>query len=99
MGRIRYPAAFVYCSSAPRGDIVITDPVVVFEMLSPGTSRIEKLREYQATTSVQRYVILEQDGIAATVFERHGQFWHTRALIAGDTPLETDEPDEDAATR
>ena len=51
-------------------------PVVVFEVLSPSTSRtdrIEKLREYQATPSIQRYVILEQDSIAAMVFSRHGR--------------------------
>ena len=87
MGRIRYPDAFVYCTPAPPGETVIRDPVVVFEVLSPGTSRtdrIEKLREYQATVSVQRYVILEQDSIAAMVFERHGQDWNARALTAGD---------------
>jgi len=90
MGRIRYPDAFVYCTPAPPGETVIRDPVVVFEVLSPGTSRtdrIEKLREYQATVSVQRYVILEQDSIAAMVFERHGQDWTARALTAGDVLL------------
>lgn len=56
-------------------------------MLSPGTSRtdrIEKLREYQATDSIQRYVIVEQDSVAATVFTRHGVDWDARALTAGD---------------
>ena len=87
MGRIRYPDAVVYCTPAPPGETVIKDPVVVFEVLSPGTSRtdrIEKLREYQATDSVRRYIILEQDSIAATVFERHGPDWDARALTAGD---------------
>ena len=40
---------------------MVKDPVVVFEILSPGTSykdRIEKNREYRATPSIQRYVIL-----------------------------------------
>jgi Uma2 family endonuclease len=67
---------------------VIKDPVVVFEILSPGTSRtdrIEKLREYQATDSIQRYVILEQASIAAAVFVRHGTDWAARALTADDT--------------
>ncbi len=48
---------------------------MVFEVISPGTSRtdrIDKLREYQATASIQRYVILEQDSIGATVFSRLG---------------------------
>jgi Uma2 family endonuclease len=56
-------------------------------MLSPGTSRtdrIEKLREYQATPSIQRYVILEQDSIAAMVFARHGEEWTVSALTEAD---------------
>ena len=60
----------------------------MFEILSPGTSRtdrIDKLREYQATPSIQRYVILEQDSIAATVFTRQSAVWDARALTAGET--------------
>ena len=87
MGRIRYPDAFVYCTPAPADETVIRNAVVVFEVLSPGTSRtdrIEKLREYQATESIQRYVILEQDSVAATVFVWRGPEWNARALTAGD---------------
>jgi Uma2 family endonuclease len=87
MGRIRYPDAFVHCSRPPRGTTVIQDPVVVFEVLSRSTSRtdrIEKLREYQATPSIQRYVILEQDSIAAMVFARDGQNWNASPLTEGD---------------
>ncbi len=77
----------MYCTPVPPGDTVIKQPVVVFEVLGPGTSRtdrIEKLREYQATDSIQRYIILEQDSIAATVFARRGLDWDARALTAGD---------------
>ncbi|MBV9756551.1 MAG: Uma2 family endonuclease [Alphaproteobacteria bacterium] len=86
-GRIRYPDAFVYCSDVPRGETVIREPVVVFEVLSPGTShtdRIDKLREYQATPSIRRYVILEQDRIAATVFARLDADFVARALTGDD---------------
>jgi Uma2 family endonuclease len=86
MDRIRYPDAFVYCTPAPPTETVIKDPVVVFEVLSAGTSRtdrIEKLREYQATGSIRRYVILEPDSIAATVFTRHGADWIAHALTEG----------------
>jgi Uma2 family endonuclease len=37
-GRIRYPDAFVVCSSAPNNARVVTDPVVIFEILSPSTA-------------------------------------------------------------
>jgi Uma2 family endonuclease len=87
-GRIRYPDAFVYCTRVSPKTTVIQDPVVVFEVLSPSTShtdRIEKLREYRATPSIQRYIILEQDSIDATVYTRSGDVWILQALVAGDT--------------
>jgi Uma2 family endonuclease len=86
-GRIRYPDAFVTCKPVPPSEQVIREPVVVFEVLSPSTSRVDriaKLREYQATESIQRYVILEQDSIAATVFAREGGLWTALVLTDGD---------------
>jgi Uma2 family endonuclease len=83
-GRIRYPDGFVVCAPLANAATVVRDPVVIFEILSPGTSgtdRIVKTREYQATPSVQRYVILEQDRIAATVFNRAGGDWFTHILL------------------
>ena len=90
MGRIRYPDAFVYCTPVPPGETVIREPVVVFEVLGPSlatsrTDRVEKLCEYQATPSIRRYVILEQDSIAATVYTRQDDIWDGRALTAGET--------------
>jgi Uma2 family endonuclease len=84
-GRVRYPDAFVVCSPIPVGATVVDDPVVVFEVLSPGTSytdRIEKNREYRATPSIQRYVILEQARPAATVYARSGSDWVADVLVA-----------------
>ena len=77
-GSIRYPDAFVVCTPIQRGTTVVTDPVVVFEVLSPSTATIDhivKNQEYRDTPSVQRYVILEQDQQAATVFARVGDDW------------------------
>jgi Uma2 family endonuclease len=77
-GRIRYPDGFVLCSK-PEGSLTVhRDPVVIFEILSEGTASrdiITKNREYAATPSVRRYVILAQDEIAATIFERIGDDW------------------------
>ena len=82
-GRIRYPDGFVMCSK-PTGDMTVhRDPVVIFEILSDATASrdiIAKNREYAATPSVLRYVILPQDEIAATVFERIGEGWVSRFL-------------------
>jgi len=85
--RVRYPDAFVACTPGSAKRTVVTDPVVVFEVLSESTSRtdrIEKLREYGATPSIQRYVILEQDAIAAMVFVRKGTDFVAESLLADD---------------
>jgi Uma2 family endonuclease len=56
----------------------------VFSPATSQTDRIEKLRECQAAASIQRYVILEQDSIAATIFSRMGANWIARILTDGD---------------
>ena len=64
---------------------MVSDPVVIFEVLSPATAavdRIVKAREYQATPSVQRYMMLEQDRIGATVYAPAGEAWIHEILIA-----------------
>jgi Uma2 family endonuclease len=85
---IRYPDAFVSCGPIPRGSLIVSEPVVVFEVVNAGTSRtdrIVKLREYQATDSIRRYVIIEQDSIAATVFAREGAIWSAMAITGADS--------------
>ena len=78
VGRIRYPDGFVLCSKPGDSITVHRDPVVIFEILSEGTASrdiITKNREYAATPSVRRYVILPQDEVAATIFERVDGDW------------------------
>lgn len=89
IGTIRYPDIMVVCSQSKPDAIEVTDPVIVFEVLSGSasrTDRIEKMLEYQGTPSVQRYVILEQDKIAATVLQRASDAWQTRVPV-GDAIL------------
>ena len=88
-GSIRYPDALVVCSPTTLGATVITDPVVVFEVLSPSTAsvdRIVKNQEYRDTPSIQRYVMLEQDRPGATVFSRDGDDW-VGHVVADDAVL------------
>ena len=87
-GSIRYPDAFVVCTPVAANATVVRDPVVVFEVLSPSTAstdRITKNREYAATPSFRRYVMLEQDRIAATVFARIEDEWRGYLVDAADT--------------
>jgi len=83
--RIRYPDGMVVCSPVARTAKMVRDPVIVFEVLSPSTGgydRIVKAREYQATASVQRYVMLEQDSVAAAVYIRGEAAWTFELLVA-----------------
>ncbi len=93
-GRIRYPDASISCSEQVAPELarlgVVHAPVVVFEVLSECTSatdRTDKNAECQATPSIMRYVMLEQDRIAATVFARDGDDWVGHLLVAPGTTL------------
>jgi Uma2 family endonuclease len=92
-GSIRYPDAFVVCSHVPRGTLVVTDPVVVFEVLSPSTASTDvgiKNQEYRDTPSIQRYVMLSQDDQRATIFARVGGDW-VGHIASGDAILDMPE--------
>jgi Uma2 family endonuclease len=88
-GSIRYPDAFVVCTPVARNARVVRDPVVIFEVLSDTTARVDRVTknaEYRATASVQHYVMLEQDSQAATVFTREGER-SVGSLLTGDVVL------------
>jgi Uma2 family endonuclease len=88
-GSVRYPDGFVICSLVSDKATFVTDPVVVFEIICPSTSgvdRIIKNQEYRDTPSIQRYVILEQDRQAATVFSRDHGDWAGH-VVTGETEL------------
>jgi Uma2 family endonuclease len=86
---VRYPDVVVTCTKTPGTSLLVENPVVIFEVVSPTsgrTDRIIKLREYGAVPSIRRYVILEYSGIGLTVFERStpDQEWRATALAAED---------------
>ena len=70
---VRYPDAVVTCTPFNRQDRLVPNPVVVFEVISPTSGRIDriiKLHEYQAVPSIRRYVIVESDAMAVTALSR-----------------------------
>jgi Uma2 family endonuclease len=81
---IRHSDGFVTCTGGENASTMVSDPVVIFEVLSPSTGatdRITKAREYQAMPSLQRYVMIEQDRIGATVYTRASGDWKHQILI------------------
>lgn len=85
----RYPDASVSCTPFPDSEMVVAEPVVIFEVLlasTAGDDRTIKLAEYQSLPSVRRYVMLEQDRVFATVITRTGTGWD-HALAGPDGTL------------
>jgi len=82
-GRVRYPDAIITCTPQDRKATIVGEPIVLFEVAREGTSRtdrIDKVLEYRTIPSMQRYIIVEQDAIAATVFERTATDWIGRVF-------------------
>jgi Uma2 family endonuclease len=82
---IRYPDGFVVCSPAARGATRIPDPVVAFEVLSDDSAQrdlVTKNHEYAGIPSVRRYIVLAQDEMSGTMFERIGTDWVGHLLPA-----------------
>ena len=93
-GRARYPDAIVVCRPVSPTATVAVDPVVVFEVLSEGSSQtdlIDKNREYRATPSIQRYVVLQQTHKAAIVFVRRQDGWLSEIVSGDDASLDLPE--------
>ena len=95
-GRVRYPDGFVVCQPVEPSATIAGDPVAVFEVVSEGsasTDLIDKNREYRATPSIQRYVILQQTRVAAVVFARRGQDWLSEIVSGPDAIMQLPEID------
>ncbi len=78
---IRYPDAMVICSPVDGRATWTSEPVVIFEIVSPSTARNDlgaKNTEYQTLPSLRRYVVLHQNVAAAEVFFRdeEGEWAH-----------------------
>ena len=85
---VRYPDALITCSKFDLSDRTIPGVVVVFEVLSPSSGRVDriiKVREYAAAPSIRRYVILESASVGLMVFERErpDEAWRTSVLTNG----------------
>ena len=86
---VRYPDGLVTCSKTDGRDRVVSNPVIVFEVVSPSSireDRILKPDEYALVPSIKRYVIVEQAVVGLTVLWReHDEPWRFQTLKSGDT--------------
>jgi Uma2 family endonuclease len=74
--RYYYPDASVVCRPNPEGDSFEDQPVAVFEVLSPGTRRIdegEKKDAYLTIASLAVYALIEQSMPMIVIYRRMDQ--------------------------
>ena len=89
---VRYPDALVTCTRITGEEYLTPGVIVVFEVLSPTSGRIDrivKVQEYAVVPSILRYVIVESSGIGLTVLERTtaDQKWTVTTLLAAEDAL------------
>ncbi len=74
--RFYYPDASVVCDSNPPGDSFQDQPVILAEVLSRSTRRIdmgEKLDSYRTIPSLSVYMLLEQESATVVAYRRTDQ--------------------------
>jgi Uma2 family endonuclease len=91
-GLATYPDASVICGALvrdPESRTHVTNPSVLFEVLSPGTEdydRGEKREHYQQIASLHMYVVVAQDRRQVELWQRRPDGpWSPRVLGPGDT--------------
>ncbi len=70
------PDLMVRCGPLPPGAASLNDPIVVIEVISPGSQtrdRLEKRIAYQGLPSLKTYVLIERDHPFIDVYERGDQ--------------------------
>ena len=68
----------VTCTPPRRGDQLISDPVLIVEVLSPTTGlhdRQTKVADYRRVASVQEILLIDSASIFAEVLQREGDRW------------------------
>jgi Uma2 family endonuclease len=89
-----HPDALVDCTGLPGRAIYAEAPVVIFEVLSPETERVdvgEKLACYRSLPSLCVYAMVNQINAAITIHRRNGDEWDTEFLGRVDAILELPE--------
>ncbi len=85
-----YPDVMISCGPLGEPRYFKTDPVVIFEVLSPeteSTDRREKFYGYTSLVSLQAYVLVEQEKIGITVFRRGSTGWTREQLETRESVL------------
>jgi Uma2 family endonuclease len=98
--RFYYPDVSVVCHPNPPGDSFQDAPVVIVEVLSQATRRIdmtEKKDAYLTIPTLSVYVLIEQDEPSATVYRRTARGFESEIFEGLDAAIPLPEIDADIA--
>lgn len=82
-----YPDLLVTCGKDEKSPYYSDCPVVVVEVLSPSTQKLDetdKWVNYRTLDSLKEYVLIAQDKIEVKIYRRNGAEWDMEALGPGD---------------
>ena len=88
-GALRYPDLSVTCSPVMGRDDIVPAPVLIIEVVSASTERLDRGRkklDYFATPSIRQYAIVEQDERLVDLYTRSESGW-VNEVITGDAVL------------
>jgi Uma2 family endonuclease len=88
-GSVRYPDVAVTCQPIADRDDIVPEPVLIIEVISPSTERVDRGRkklDYFATPSVRQYAMVEQDDRLVDLYTRSEAGW-INEVITGDSVL------------
>jgi Uma2 family endonuclease len=80
----------VTCSPYQRGEHLVKDPVLIVEILSPGTERHDrrtKLPVYRDIESVKEILLIDSESIYAEILRREDDRWITELVRGRDAIL------------
>jgi Uma2 family endonuclease len=80
----------VTCRPYQRGDQLVEDPILVVEVLSPGTERHDrriKVPAYREIESVNEILLIDSEGAYAEVLRREGSVWFSQIVRGRDAEL------------
>jgi len=83
-GSFRYPDGMVVCEQDNENDYYKTKPVILVEVLSHSTRKIDekdKLLEYINIPTLEEYVLIEQDFADVTVYRRSDDWRSTHYFL------------------
>jgi Uma2 family endonuclease len=78
-----YPDVMVVCDPTDNSKYFRESPSIIFEVISPETERTdrrEKAIAYRQIPTIEAYILVEQDRVAATVLLRADQGWRSELL-------------------